>query len=113
MAVLLRALAAPLISLILLILASGLFNTFVSIRLEMEGYDPEIIGLVVSALHAGVLIGSLRIARWIARVGHIRSFTVFAAASALLVLGMGVWINPWYWSLLRLIGGVCMAGVFI
>jgi MFS family permease len=99
--------------LVLLIAASGLFNTFVSVRLEIEGYDPEAIGFVASALYGGILIGSLWIDRWIARVGHIRSFIIFAILSAILVLGQGAWINPWYWSSLRLIGGVCMAGIFI
>ena len=113
MLALIRALIAPLLSLILLIAASGLFNTFVSVRLEVEGYDPEVIGFVTSALYGGILLGSLRIDRWIAKVGHIRSFIVFAAASAVLVLAQSFWINPWYWAILRLFGGVCMAGIFI
>jgi MFS family permease len=113
MLALIRSLAAPLFSLVLLIMASGLFNTFVSVRLEIEGYDPEVIGFVTSALYGGILIGSLRIDRWISRVGHIRAFTVFASASAALVLGQSFWINPWYWAALRLLGGICMAGIFI
>jgi len=113
MLALIRSLVAPLISLVLLIAASGLFNTFVSVRLEIEGYDPEVIGFVISALYAGILIGSLRIDRWIARVGHIRSFVVFAGVSAALVLAQSFWINPWYWAFLRIFGGICMAGIFI
>ena len=110
---LLRSLSAPLVSLVFMMMASGLFNTFVSIRLEMEGFPPESIGIVTSALYMGILIGSLWISRWISRVGHIRSFGVFAAVLALLVLAQAVWIDPWYWSSLRLIGGICMGGIFI
>jgi len=110
---LLRSLLAPLLNLVFLILASGLFNTFVSIRLEMEGTSPEVIGMVVSALYVGILIGSLRIERWIAALGHARSLILFALISAAIVLAQSIWINPWYWGALRLIGGISMAGIFI
>jgi len=113
MLALIRSLVAPLLSLVLLIAASGLFNTYVSVRLEMGGYDPEVIGFVTSALYGGILIGSLRIDRWITQVGHIRAFVVFASASSALVLAQSFWINPWYWAILRFFGGICMAGIFI
>ncbi len=98
---------------VLLIMASGLFNTFVSVRLEMENYEPEIIGVVISALYAGILIGSLQIERLIRRYGHIRSYTLFALVSTLVVFLQSLWVDPWFWSALRLIGGICMAGVFV
>lgn len=109
----LKNLSAPLLSLSLMMMASGFISTFVPVRLEMEGYSPEIIGFVTSAFYVGILLGSLWIDRWIAKRGHIRSFVTFAALLALLSLGQGLWINPWYWSFLRLAGGICMAGVFI
>lgn len=110
---LIQSLAAPLLSLILLILGSGLFNTFVSIRLELAHYSTTTIGLVTSALYLGILIGSLKLGRWIEKVGHIRAFTVFAIVSTFLVLMQALWINPLYWALLRLVCGICTAGVFI
>ncbi|MBS0625242.1 MAG: MFS transporter [Verrucomicrobia bacterium] len=109
----LKNLIPPLASLVLMILGSGLFNTFISLRLEMEGFDPEVIGIVTSALYVGILLGSLRIDRWISRVGHIYSFTIFAAVMTLLILLQASWLNPWYWAGLRLLGGICIAGVFI
>jgi MFS family permease len=110
---LIRSVSAPLLSLLFLMMGSGLFNTFVSIRLEMEGYSPEIIGIVTSALYLGVLLGSLRIDRWVSVVGHIRAFIVLAGVLTFLVLLQSLWVNPWYWACLRLLGGVCTAGVFI
>lgn len=110
---LLKSLSPPLVSLIFMMMASGLFNTFVSLRLEMEGYSPEEIGIVTASLYTGVLIGSFWIGRWIAKVGHIRSFIVFALVLAAIVLAQAFWVHSWYWSVLRLIGGMCMAGVFI
>ena len=110
---LIRSLLAPLASLVLLIMASGLFNTFVSVRLEMEGFTNEWIGIVTAALYAGILAGSLRIERLIQKLGHIRSFVLFALISTAVVLAQSLWIDVWYWATLRLLGGICMAGVFI
>lgn len=113
MLALIRSLSAPLFSLALLILASGLFNTFVSIRLELEGYSPETIGIVTSALYLGILVGSLRIDQVIAKQGHARSFVLFAVLITIIILMQAVWVNPWFWSFLRFIGGLCTAGIFI
>lgn len=113
MIALVRSLIPPLASLVLLIMASGLFNTFVSVRLEMEGYQPKIIGIVTSGLYAGILAGSIWIGRWIQAMGHIRSYVLFALGSMVVVLGQCLWINPWYWVSLRFIGGIFMAGIFV
>jgi len=110
---LIRSLFAPLLSLVLLILGSGLFNTFVSIRLELAHYSAETIGGVTAALYVGILLGSLKLGRWIEKVGHIRAFTIFAIVSTFLVLAQALWIHPIYWGILRLVCGICTAGVFI
>lgn len=113
MLALIRSLLPPLVSLILMMIGSGLFNTFVSIRLEMASVSPEMIGIVTSCLYIGILVGSFKIDRWISKVGHIRAFTILAAVLAAVVLFQGFWINPIYWSFLRFVGGICSAGVFI
>ncbi|MBX7065672.1 MAG: MFS transporter [Parachlamydiales bacterium] len=113
MLILIRTLFAPLLSLFFMMVGSGLFNTFNSLRLEMEHISPEMIGVVSSALYLGILIGSFKIDRWISKVGHIFAFVIFAASLSILVLFQSIWINPWYWSFLRLFGGISMAGVFI
>lgn len=113
MIALVRSLLAPLTSLIFLIMASGLFNTFVSVRLEMEGYSNETIGVVVSALYCGILAGSIWLDQWISKYGHVRSLIGFACISTLLIFAQALWINPLYWSVIRFFGGICMAGIFI
>lgn len=110
---LIRSLIAPLLSLTLLILASGLCNTFMSLRLEMEGYSSEIIGPVTAALYAGIFVGSLWIDRWITKTGLIRSFITLAGVTTILTLAQAIWIDPLYWGALRFIGGICTAGIFI
>lgn len=110
---LIRTLISPLLSLILMNLACGLFNTFISIRLDIQGYSADAIGAVSSALYAGVLIGSLCLGRWISRVGHVFAFTIFSSISAALVIAHAFWIDAWYWSGLRILSGICLAGIFI
>jgi MFS family permease len=110
---LIRSLSAPLLSLFFLMMGSGLFNTFVSVRLGLEGYSHETIGIVTSAMYFGILVGSLRMDQWISRIGHIRSFIAIASFLTLFVLLQSLWMNPWYWAVLRCLGGVCIAGVFI
>ncbi len=110
---LLRPLAAPLASLIFLMMASGLFNTFVSIRLEIESFDNQSIGTIVSMLYAGILAGSVKVQNFIQRVGHIRALISFALVSAIVILAQSLWIQAWYWGFLRFIGGLCMAGIFV
>lgn len=113
MSTLLYSLIAPLASLILLIFGSGLFTTFVSIRLELSGFGVEIIGLVTSAAYIGILTGSLKSGKWISKLGHVRSFVLFAGVSTTVILLQALWVDPWYWAFLRLIGGICMAGIFV
>ncbi len=108
-----KSLFPPLLSLVLLIMGSGLMNTFVSVRLDLEHVSPEAIGAVASSLYAGILFGSFWLDRWIARVGHIRAFTLFAGISGGLVLLQSFWIDPLYWAILRFGCGVCIAGIFI
>jgi MFS family permease len=94
-------------------LASGLFNTFISLRMELEGHSHEVIGMVASALYLGIFLGSLGAHRWIERVGHRQAFIQFAAISAAVILLQSLWIHPFYWGLLRIIGGIALAGIFI
>lgn len=110
---LIKSLFPPLTSLAFMMVASGFFNTFISIRLEMEGYSAETIGMVTSALYVGILVGSLRVDRWIIKTGHIRSFVALAFLLTLVSLLQAFWVNPWYWASLRFLGGICSAGVFV
>lgn len=113
MFILIRPFLAPLLSLVLLMMASGLFNTFIPLRLEMAGFGPQIIGFVTSALYGGILIGSFWIDRFISKVGHVKAFVTFAVVTCVLVIAQGFFVNPWYWAVLRFAGGICMAGIFI
>jgi len=113
MLTLLKTLFPPLLSLAILILGNGLLNTFVPVRLEMEGYSATLIGIVVSSLYLGILIGSLRTTRWISKIGHIKAFIVFTAILASVTYAQSFWIHIGYWSFLRILSGISLGGLFI
>lgn len=110
---LVRSLTVPFFSMVLLILASGLCNTYTSLKLEIDNFSPETIGYVVSALYIGVFLGSLWIDKWISKFGLVRSYIACIAAITLLILIQSIWVEPMFWSILRLLIGVFTAGIFI
>jgi MFS family permease len=59
-------------------LANGFFNTFVSLRVVIEGFEATLAGLVLSSFFGGFAVGAARCGRIIERVGHIRAYAAFA-----------------------------------
>lgn len=102
-----------LIAIFMLMAGSGFLSTLLAVRLEIEGYDALVIGLVGTAYFAGLMTGSLSVTRLVVRIGHIRTFaacvTVFSASS----LAYALVVDPVSWGVLRLIDGMAMAGVFV
>jgi len=109
----LRPFLAIFTSLSLLILANGLCNTFIPIRLHLEGHTPDTIGFVTSSLYAGIFLGSLWLDRWVSKVGHVPSLVICTILLTIFTLMQTLWIDPSYWAILRLLVGVATAGLFI
>ena len=65
---------------------NGLLTTLLGLRMGMEGFPTEVVGLVMSCYFAGQIIGARLVPRVIERVGHIRTF---AAAALLAASGLG------------------------
>lgn len=110
---LLKTLLPPLWSLFFVVLAGGFFSSFLSIRLEMEAFSSLVVGVVISSLYLGILIGALVIDKWILRLGHVRSCYLFTGALLVLSLLQIPWVNPWYWAVLRFFAGVFFSGLLI
>ena len=104
---------APLLSISILMLGGGFFTTFVSLRLNADGSDATIIGLVQAAYYAGFMLGALKIEKLIRRIRHIRAYAFFACLSTATVLFQGVYLNPAVWMLERFIGGLCVASLYV
>ncbi len=113
MRLLVISLLALFASLSLLIVGNSFLITLLGLRFSLLGIDPSTIGMVMVCYSAGFVIGSLYAKRVVRRVGHIRAFAVFAAVAAMAALIYPMTYNVWYWGLLRGIGGLTIAALFI
>jgi len=109
----LRLAVAPLVSLAIIMLGQGFFNTYVSMRLSIAGYTSGMIGFVNAAYFLGMMLGSLYIEHFIRRIGHIRAFAIFASINAAAIITQSLVLNITSWVFLRLAVGVCAAGLFV
>jgi len=90
-----------------------MFGTFIGLSAAAEGFSKDIIGLLMSASYAGLVLGTLRCGRLINRIGHIRAFAAFATGIAVLILTFPFIKNPWVWLVLRVVMGFNTAGLYM
>ncbi|UXC91463.1 MFS transporter [Sphingobium sp. RSMS] len=102
-----------LLSIFMLMAGSGFLATLISLRLNRAGSGTMTIGIVATAYFGGLIIGSLRAGSIVRRVGHIRAFAAVVALLSASTLSYALWTQPLFWMLLRLIDGICVAGVFV
>jgi len=93
----LRSITAILSSTLIFLVGNGLLGTLIPVRAHLEGFSTLAIGVIGSAYFAGFVLGCFTGPRWLARVGHIRTFAVCAgiAAAATLVQSMLIGIPAW------------------
>lgn len=96
-----------------LMLGAGLQSTLLGVRAQSEGFTTSAIGFVMSCYYAGFLVGTVIAPRLIRGVGHVRVFSAFAAVAAVATLGQAVFVVPGVWAAMRLITGVCFAGIYV
>jgi MFS family permease len=94
-------------------MGSGLMNSLLSINMRLQGYDDQILGLVMSANYLGILLGIFFCQKIVQQVGHIRAFSVFAAVMTALSLLHGLYMSAWLWAVLRICNGLCVTGLFM
>ena len=92
---------------------NGLLNTLLSTRMAAEGFSTVTTGIILSCYFTGLLTGSFMCHRLIQRVGHIRAFTVFAAATTAAALLHGLYLSPWFWGALRFLSGIMTFGLIM
>ena len=67
----LNALFSLFLSYGVLLMANGLFSTLLGVRSRLEGFDPQVTGLIMGAYFAGLLGGALTGAHVVNRVGSV------------------------------------------
>jgi MFS family permease len=97
----------------ILMLGAGLQGTLLGLRATIEGFPTPVIGLVMSCYYVGYLLGTLIAPRLLRRIGHVRVFAAFAALASVAALVHASWVHPLPWGAMRLISGLCFAGIYV
>jgi MFS family permease len=100
-------------ALLLLMMGNGLVGVVIGVRSELEGFNTTVTGMVMAAYFAGFLVGSRVTPKIMARVGHIRVFAGLSSMVASTALIHALLVSPISWTLLRLVFGFAMAGLYV
>lgn len=108
-----RQTSAPLLSLSIFVLGNGFFATLLALQMNLHDEPEILIGAMSGVFYAGLVVGSFNIEKIILRIGHIRAFSAFASALAVLCLLHGIFYDPYLWLVIRFLGGIATAGVYV
>ncbi|MCS4503163.1 putative MFS-type transporter YcaD [wastewater metagenome] len=97
----------------LLLVGGGLLGTLVGVRMTMEWFPTQVIGLVAASYSVGFVLATRICGRVIARVGHIRTFAALAVIAATSTLAYPIFIEPVVWGGMRLVYGFAIAGLYM
>jgi MFS family permease len=100
------------ISIFLLQLGTSILAPFDALAGFELGFNNIQLGLLGASHFTGFIFGCYIAPLIMSRVGHVRSFTIFASLSVLGSLMHPLFIDPYFWSFLRVLAGMSIAGCF-
>ena len=109
----LPAVSALLLSVAILLAGAGLQGTLLGVRAGIEAFTPVALGVIMAAYYLGFSVGCLSGSWFINRVGHIRTFAVLASIASAAALLHALYVTPLSWALLRIVTGLCLAGLYM
>ena len=104
---------ALLLGMLFLQLGNGLQGTLLGVRGELEDFSTFEMSVVMSAYFVGFLGASKLVPDLIRRVGHVRVFAALASFISAILILYPLLVNPWVWTVGRIIIGFCFCGVYI
>lgn len=108
----LASLLAIIVGVTLLQGANGILVVILPLRMLEAGLGALEVGIVATGYAVGFLLGCLVASRLIAAIGHIRAYAVCAAGLSIAALAFTLTVDTWLWTALRVITGLCLAGLF-
>ena len=100
-------------SALFVMMGASMLNTQLSLRMTQVGFSTATIGITLACYFLGLVFGYFLCHRLIQRVGHIRSFAVFAATATIIIILHGLYISAFFWATLRLFNGIANFGLFM
>ncbi len=96
-----------------LMLGAGLQSTLLGLRATLEGFPTVVTGIVMSCYYVGYVFGTVIAPPLLRQLGHIRVFAALAAVASAAILVQGCFVNPLTWGAMRLVSGLCFAGIYV
>ena len=104
---------ALLIGIVLIMLGNGMHFTLIGLRGGIEGFSATELAIITSGYFVGFLSGARLTPSLIRRVGHVRVFAALGSFMSAGLISFPLLAEPWAWTLLRLLIGFCMSGVYV
>jgi len=98
---------------VLIMLGNGMHFTLIGLRGGIEGFSAAALSVVTSGYFLGFLSGAQLTPRLIQRVGHVRVFAALGSFMSAGLIAFTLLAEPWAWTLLRILVGFCMSGIYV
>lgn len=98
---------------ILLLVGTGLFNTYLGLRLTALSVSELWVGGLIAIYYLGLVFGARIGHKIIIQVGHIRAYAATAAIVTATVLALALIDSLWVWLGFRFIAGIAMVTQFM
>lgn len=98
---------------LLLLAGSGLFNTYMGLRLTSQSVSELWVGGLIAVYYLGLVFGARIGHKIIIQVGHIRAYAATAAIVTITILVLALVDNLWTWLGFRFVAGIAMVTQFI
>ncbi len=102
-----------LLGIFLIMLGNGMHFTLIGLRGDIEGFSTGQLAFVTSSYFIGFLLGARACPSMIRRVGHVRVFAALGSFMSAGLITFPLIAEPWAWTLLRLLIGFCMSGIYV
>jgi MFS family permease len=104
---------ALLLGIVFIMLGNGMHFTLIGLRGGIEGFSAAELAIVTSGYFMGFLSGARITPLMIQRVGHVRVFAALGSFMSAGLIALPLLTEPWAWTLLRVLVGFCMSGIYV
>ena len=102
-----------LLGIVFIMLGNGMHFTLIGLRGGIEAFSSAELAIVTSGYFVGFLSGARLAPGLIRQVGHVRVFAALGSLMSAGLIAFPLLTEPWAWTILRLLVGFCISGVYV